>query len=54
LLNAWRTVGASYLRRLIEERDLIARFGDEYRRYRRQVPMLLPRLRLGQVAEERR
>jgi protein-S-isoprenylcysteine O-methyltransferase Ste14 len=26
----------------LEERDLIALFGDEYRRYRQQVAMLLP------------
>ncbi len=25
-----------------EERDLIALFGDQYRRYRRQVSMLIP------------
>lgn len=27
---------------LLEERDLIARFGDTYRLYRKQVPMLVP------------
>lgn len=26
----------------LEERDLLRSFGDEYRRYRREVPMLLP------------
>lgn len=25
-----------------EERDLVARFGDQYRRYRKQVGMLVP------------
>ena len=28
----------------IEERDLIALFGDEYREYRTRTPMLIPRL----------
>jgi protein-S-isoprenylcysteine O-methyltransferase Ste14 len=28
-----------------EERDLVAQFGDQYRRYRDQVGMLLPRRR---------
>lgn len=38
-----------------EERDMIARFGDEYLSYRRRVPMLIPRPRLWrEVVEESR
>jgi len=33
----WIWVGA-----VLEERDLVAEFGDVYRAYQRQVPMLVP------------
>jgi protein-S-isoprenylcysteine O-methyltransferase Ste14 len=36
---------------VLEERDLIALFGERYRRYREQVPMLIP---LFKVLDERR
>jgi protein-S-isoprenylcysteine O-methyltransferase Ste14 len=35
--SAWMIAGT-----VLEERDLVADFGDVYRRYQRQVPMLLP------------
>jgi methanethiol S-methyltransferase len=41
LFNALWTVWVVVAVRL-EERDLVADFGDAYRRYQRQVPMLLP------------
>ena len=37
LWTAWIVIGA-----WLEERDLVAEFGDSYRRYQRQVPMLVP------------
>jgi protein-S-isoprenylcysteine O-methyltransferase Ste14 len=37
LWTAWTVVGA-----LLEERDLVAEFGDSYRKYQRTVPMLIP------------
>ena len=37
LWSGWIVVGT-----LLEERDLVADFGDEYRLYQRQVPMLVP------------
>ncbi len=37
LWTAWIVVGT-----LLEERDLVAEFGDAYRSYRRSVPMLIP------------
>ena len=37
LWTAWIVVGTR-----LEERDLVAHFGEPYRRYQREVPMLLP------------
>ena len=38
----------------LEERDLEAAFGDRYRRYRSEVPMLVPGTRSGRAAGDRR
>jgi protein-S-isoprenylcysteine O-methyltransferase Ste14 len=38
LWTTWVVVGAR-----LEERDLVELYGDAYRTYQRQVPMLLPR-----------
>jgi protein-S-isoprenylcysteine O-methyltransferase Ste14 len=40
VLGAYLVVGT-----LLEERKLVAEFGEAYRRYRREVPMLVPRIR---------
>ena len=42
LLFACVTTAYILLGTLLEERDLVALFGDEYRRYKTRVPMLLP------------
>lgn len=44
LWSAWIYVGT-----VLEERDLVAEFGDTYRRYQRRVPMLIPWKRPGAV-----
>jgi protein-S-isoprenylcysteine O-methyltransferase Ste14 len=47
LLFAAVTTAYIFVGIMLEERDLIALFGDEYRRYRLHVAMLVPSLGLG-------
>ena len=42
LLFAVATTGYILIGIYLEERDLVALFGDQYRRYREQVSMLIP------------
>lgn len=42
LLFALATTGYVLIALQLEERDLVAHFGDAYRNYRKRVPMLLP------------
>lgn len=51
LLFAVATTGYILIALQLEERDLVAYFGDRYRAYQEQVPMLLPRLRPSRGTE---
>jgi protein-S-isoprenylcysteine O-methyltransferase Ste14 len=47
LLFSIATTGYILIGIWFEERDLVEMFGDQYRRYRTQAGMLLPKLRLS-------
>jgi protein-S-isoprenylcysteine O-methyltransferase Ste14 len=52
LVFALATTGYIFIAMVLEERDLIARFGARYRRYRERVPMIVPGLGHTGTSEE--
>jgi methanethiol S-methyltransferase len=54
LLFAFLTTAYILIAIQLEERDLMDSLGEQYRRYRERVPMIIPRLVPGEESEEKR